>query len=246
MLTRSAQFGGFGMARRGNDSGGAPAYLVALVLSLVVYAISFFLTRLLSRYRELSADRAGAYLTMKPAALASALQKIAGGINQIPQRDLRASSSMNAFFIAPAIGGVTLKTLTSTHPSLEQRLDQLARIQAELVPSRGLSGVGLWDAITGRSRAPQPDLDALFAVPSAAIALETELGLRPTGTGSVCFRAPAGAAYADTQADVVALLGTRRRGAGGDDEPRLLRLHVAGHRRRPEPTPTGCARACTP
>ncbi len=68
--------------------------------------------------------------------------------------------------------------------------------------------MGLWDAITGRSRAPQPDLDALFAVPSAAIALETELGLRPTGTGSVCFRAPAGAAYADTQADVVALLGT--------------------------------------
>jgi hypothetical protein len=68
--------------------------------------------------------------------------------------------------------------------------------------------VGLWDAITGRSRAPQPDLDALFAVPSAAIALETELGLRPTGVGSVCFRAPAGAAYADTQADVVALLGT--------------------------------------
>ncbi len=137
MLTRSAQFGGFGMARRGNDSGGAPAYLVALVLSLVVYAISFFLTRLLSRYRELSADRSGAYLTMKPAALASALQKIAGGINQIPQRDLRASSSMNAFFIAPAIGGVTLKTLTSTHPSLEQRLEQLARIQAELSRPEG-------------------------------------------------------------------------------------------------------------
>ena len=39
---------------------------------------------------------------------------------------------MNAFFIAPAISGVTLRTLTSTHPSLEQRLEQLARIQAEL------------------------------------------------------------------------------------------------------------------
>ena len=132
MLTRSAQFGGFGMARRSNNNGGAPAFLVALLLSLVVYAISFFLTRLLSRYRELSADRAGAYLTMKPAALASALQKITGGINQIPQRDIRASSAMNAFFIAPAISGATLRTLTSTHPSLEQRLEQLARIQAEL------------------------------------------------------------------------------------------------------------------
>jgi heat shock protein HtpX len=39
---------------------------------------------------------------------------------------------MNAFFIAPAISGASLKTLTSTHPSLEQRLEQLAKIQAEL------------------------------------------------------------------------------------------------------------------
>ena len=132
MLTRAAQFGGFGAARRSNDAGGAPAYLVALTLSLVVYAISFFLTRLLSRYRELSADRSGAYLTMNPGALATALQKIAGGINAIPQRDLRASSPMNAFFITPAVSGTTLRTLTSTHPSLEQRLEQLARIQAEL------------------------------------------------------------------------------------------------------------------
>ncbi len=66
--------------------------------------------------------------------------------------------------------------------------------------------MGLWDAITGRSRAPQPNLDALFAVPSAAIALETELGLHATGVGSVCFRAPGGAAYADTEAEILALL----------------------------------------
>jgi heat shock protein HtpX len=129
MLTRGAQFGALS---RGRNNGGAPAFLIALLVSLVVYAVSFFLTRLLSRYRELSADRAGAYLTMKPAALATALQKISGGISAIPQRDLRASKAMNAFFIAPAISGATLKTLTSTHPSLEQRLEQLARIQAEL------------------------------------------------------------------------------------------------------------------
>jgi heat shock protein HtpX len=129
MLTRGAQFGALS---RDRNSGGAPAFLVALLVSLIVYAVSFFLTRLLSRYRELSADRAGAYLTMKPAALASALQKISGGISAIPQRDLRASKAMNAFFIAPAISGASLKTLTATHPSLEQRLEQLARIQAEL------------------------------------------------------------------------------------------------------------------
>jgi heat shock protein HtpX len=135
MLTRGAQYGawfGGGDRRRGNDNSGIPWWLIVLVVSLVVYAVSFLLTRVLSRYRELSADRAGAQLTMKPRALGSALQKITGEINQIPTTDLRQSQAMNAFFFAPAINGVSLRTLTSTHPSLEQRLEQLARIEAEL------------------------------------------------------------------------------------------------------------------
>ncbi len=129
MLMHGSRFGAL-MGRRDRNS--AAFFVITLVVSLVVYAISFFLTRLLSRYRELAADRAAAHLTFKPAALASALQKISGGIATIPQRDLRASNAMNAFFIAPAISGASLKTLTATHPSLEQRLEQLARIQAEL------------------------------------------------------------------------------------------------------------------
>jgi heat shock protein HtpX len=133
MLTRGAQYGMlFGGRRSNNDNGGAFAFVAVLAISLVVYAVSFFLTRLLSRYRELCADRSGAYLTMKPRALATALQKISGGMNAIPEKDLRASSAMNAFFIAPAIKGVSLSQLTSTHPSLEQRLAQQARIEAEL------------------------------------------------------------------------------------------------------------------
>ncbi len=129
MITRGAAWSGLG---RRNNGGGAPTFLITLGVSLVVYAISFLLIRLLSRYRELSADRAGAYLTMRPQALASALQKISGEMAAIPQKDLRSSQAMNAFFIAPAVSGATLKTLTATHPSLEQRLEQLARIQAEL------------------------------------------------------------------------------------------------------------------
>jgi heat shock protein HtpX len=133
MLTQGARFGGLGFfGGRRDNNGGLPVWLVVLLVSLAVYAVSFVLLRLLSRYRELSADRAGAYLTMRPQALASALQKITGEMAAIPQRDLRASRAMNAFFIAPAISGATLKTLTATHPSLEQRLEQLARIQAEL------------------------------------------------------------------------------------------------------------------
>ena len=137
MLTRGAQYGAIfgGGDRRGggnNNNNGVPVWLVVLAVSLVVYAISFFLTRLLSRYRELCADRSGAFLTQKPSALASALTKITGEIASIPNKDLRSTQSMNAFFIAPAISGAGLKTLTSTHPSLEQRLEQLAKVAAEL------------------------------------------------------------------------------------------------------------------
>lgn len=131
MLSRGAQFGAYGSRSRSNNNG-VPAYLIVLGVSLLVYALSYFLIRLLSRYRELCADRSGAYLTMKPAALASALQKISGEISATPQRDLRASNAMNAFFIAPALSGMSLRTLTSTHPPLEKRLEQLAKIEAEL------------------------------------------------------------------------------------------------------------------
>jgi heat shock protein HtpX len=132
MLAQGSQYGAmFGGNRRDNNNG-LPLWLLVLLVSLVTYAVSFLLIKVLSRYRELSADRAGAYLTMKPQALASALQKITGEMNGIPQKDLRAAQSMNAFFIAPAIRGASLKTLTSTHPTLEQRLDQLAKIQADL------------------------------------------------------------------------------------------------------------------
>jgi hypothetical protein len=63
-----------------------------------------------------------------------------------------------------------------------------------------------WGVITGRSKPKQAHLDSLFLVPSAAVTLQTAVGFIPTGTGSVCFRAPDGAAYQETQDDVVALL----------------------------------------
>lgn len=66
--------------------------------------------------------------------------------------------------------------------------------------------MGLWTAITGRSRPKRPQLDNLFLVPSAAITFETTVGLRPTGTGSVCYRAAAGHAFAEVQREVVELL----------------------------------------
>ncbi|GAA5137334.1 hypothetical protein GCM10023339_77570 [Alloalcanivorax gelatiniphagus] len=66
--------------------------------------------------------------------------------------------------------------------------------------------MGLWEAMRGRRQPKRNDLDALFHVPSAAITLQTALGFAPTGTGSVCYRSAAGAAFAQTQQDVLALL----------------------------------------
>jgi heat shock protein HtpX len=131
-LTRSWMWGGL-TRRRDSDSNSAFAFLIIMVVSILVYIISFLLVRVLSRYRELSADRAGALLTGRPAALGRALQKISGDMGAIPTRDLRAKESMNAFFITPAFGGQqSMASLLSTHPPLEKRLEQLARISAQL------------------------------------------------------------------------------------------------------------------
>ena len=64
----------------------------------------------------------------------------------------------------------------------------------------------IWDALLGRSKPVQANLDALFALPSAAITLQTAAGFTPTGVGSVCYREAEGAAFAQTQKDIVALL----------------------------------------
>ena len=135
----TGMMGGFGGSNdsNNNNNGNDNAALVemaVLVVSVVVYAISFLLTRALSRYRELAADRSGALLTGQPSALASALVKVTGEMSRIPTRDLRAAESFNAFYFTPAIAtkGVSLSTIFSTHPTLEKRLDQLSKIEAEL------------------------------------------------------------------------------------------------------------------
>jgi heat shock protein HtpX len=133
----SELFGGGGRSNNNNNNGGAlPVVLVVLVVGIVTYAISFLLIRLLSRYRELAADRAGALLTGQPSALASALQKVSGSMQAIPTKDLRTAEPLNAFYFVPAFkaGGkeISLNGLFSTHPSLEKRLRQLSQISDQL------------------------------------------------------------------------------------------------------------------
>ncbi|HEU5418028.1 MAG TPA: zinc metalloprotease HtpX [Streptosporangiaceae bacterium] len=133
----SELFGGGGRDRRsGNDQNALPITLIVLLVGVVVYAISFLLIRLLSRYRELSADRSGALLTGRPSKLASALVKVTGEMARIPTRDLRAAEPLNAFYFTPALsnrsGQFSLSNIFSTHPPLEKRLKQLDQISQQL------------------------------------------------------------------------------------------------------------------
>jgi heat shock protein HtpX len=113
-----------------DDEGGSFMYL--LLVSLAVYAISFFLMQALSRYREFAADRGAALITGRPSALASALLKISGTMERIPQRDLRATSELSAFYIFPPRAKAAIGNVFSTHPPMEKRIAALERLEAQL------------------------------------------------------------------------------------------------------------------
>jgi heat shock protein HtpX len=122
----------FGGGASYGDDDDNPSILVLILVSLVVYVVSFLLMQALSRYREFAADRGAAIITGRPSALASALTKIASGMHQIPQKDLRAASELNAFYIFPAGVGKGIASLFATHPPIEKRLAALARLESQL------------------------------------------------------------------------------------------------------------------
>jgi heat shock protein HtpX len=122
----------FGGAFDDRDNNG-PGFLVVILVSAAVYVVSWLLLQTLSRYREFAADRGSAIITGRPSALISALYKIEGGMQRVPQQDLRAASGeMAAFYIMPPKVKQSLSTLFSTHPPLEARVERLQRLEAQL------------------------------------------------------------------------------------------------------------------
>ena len=129
-IAHMAMWGGmFGGDRR---EGGAPVFLIVMLVSMVTYVVSYVLILALSRYREFSADRGAALITGAPEYLMSALQKIASQMTRIPQRDLREVEGMNAFFIVPTNWKQSVGSLFLTHPPLEKRIERLGRIAQEM------------------------------------------------------------------------------------------------------------------
>jgi heat shock protein HtpX len=121
----------FGFFFGGDDDEG-PGILVILLVSTLVYFLSFFLMLALSRYREFAADRGAALITGRPSALAAALQKISGAMAAVPTQDLRQAERMNAFFIVPTSVKGVVQTLFATHPPMEKRIERLMQLEAQL------------------------------------------------------------------------------------------------------------------
>jgi heat shock protein HtpX len=120
--------GGYGRGRGEEEE----EIMIVLLVSAIVYAVSFLLLRALSRYREFAADRGSAVLTGRPSALASALLKISGTMERVPSKDLRRAEGMSAFFILPARSKKSLMNIFADHPPLEQRLAALERFESQL------------------------------------------------------------------------------------------------------------------
>ena len=123
-------YGGYGGRSRDRDSGSA--FMLIFLASAAVWAISFFLIRTLSRYREYAADRGSAVITGQPSTLASALVKISGRMQRIPERDLRQVEAANSLMLFPVVSRGSIAELFSTHPSLEHRLERLREMEARL------------------------------------------------------------------------------------------------------------------
>ena len=129
MLARMAQWAMiFGGGRRDEREGGGGA--LGLIVTMIVAPIAAMLIQMaISRSREFQADETGARLVRDPDALASALRKIAEYSGRIP---LDASPQTAHMFIINPLRSNMFQNLFSTHPPLEERIEQLHRVAVEL------------------------------------------------------------------------------------------------------------------
>ena len=116
---------------RRDAGGGSAPFMIAYLVTILVYFIGKLLVLALTRYREYGADHTGAEISGDPGGLADALEKISMGMDYIPDDDLRRLQTAQAFLIAPAIRGFAASTF-STHPPMEERVARLRELEAEM------------------------------------------------------------------------------------------------------------------
>ncbi len=91
--------------------------------------LSMGLCRIVSRHRELAADRGAALLTGSPAALAAALMRLSENLRAIRGRDLRVAASSDVLHVLPVRPAHGVARLWATHPPLTTRVRELERLE---------------------------------------------------------------------------------------------------------------------
>ncbi len=116
---------------RRDAGGGAGPFMIAYLVTILVYFLGKLLVLALTRYREYGADHTGAEISGDPGGLADALEKIAMGMDYIPDEDLRRLQTAQAFLFAPALRGFAAN-MFSTHPPIEERIARLRELESEM------------------------------------------------------------------------------------------------------------------
>ncbi len=129
MIANVVQWGAmFGGASRDDDEGGGNA-LVAIVMAIVAPIAAMIIQMAVSRSREYAADYAGAKISGKPLALASALGRLEQTVRALPMQG-GTPSTAHLFIVNPFRGGLT--GLFSTHPPMEERIRRLEQLSREM------------------------------------------------------------------------------------------------------------------
>ena len=216
--------------RSQSDDDDGPSFIVLLLVSLAVYVVSFVLMQALSRYREFAADRGAALITGRPSALASALVKISGGMDRIPQKDLRAVERAERVLHLPGRHGQGPRRACSRRTRRwRSGSPRLQRLESQLQGQPGYSVAfrRAWASSTSSAasaKLKQPAADRLFAMSTAYVKLEMELELTTTGEAAIVFQPLATSDFEGIVKDMEEVVQGHRRGDRHDG--RLHRRRV--------------------
>jgi heat shock protein HtpX len=121
----------FGMMFGGRDANGrAGNPLAGLLMAILAPLAASLIQMAISRSREFEADRGGAEISGDPQALASALQKIQRYAQGIPLETAERHPETAQMMIMNPLSGGGLRSLFSTHPSTEERVERLLALAA--------------------------------------------------------------------------------------------------------------------
>jgi heat shock protein HtpX len=147
MLANFAMFFG-GRSSDGNRSGlGVIGSIAVMILAPVA---AMLVQMAISRSREYEADKAGAEISGNPQALASALQRISGTVERVPNQQAEGNPATAHMFIINPLHGGAMDSLFSTHPSTENRVAALMQLAG------GMRGAQSQPAYAAAASSPMP------------------------------------------------------------------------------------------